>query len=96
MPATDVVLVDASGRPVAVVPAGSVATVPHDLRATTPATALARVLPPASVVPASGGSVGAVEGLARSGDLGIVVVDEHGRPTGRVTPGDFAAAMGLR
>ena len=74
----DVVLVDAAGRPVAVVPAGSVAAVPHDLRATTPATALARVLPAASVVPASGGSVGAVEGLARSGDLGIVVVDEPG------------------
>ncbi len=90
------VLVDAAGRPVAVVPAGSVAAVPHHLRATTPATALARALPAASVVPVSDGPVGAVEGLARSGDLGIVVVDEHGRPTGRVTPGDFAAAMGLR
>lgn len=95
-PAHDVVLVDVLGRPVAVVPAGSVAAVPHHLRATTPATALARVLPPASVVPAAGGPIGAVEGLARSGDLGIVVVDEQGRPTGRVTPGAFAAAMGLR
>lgn len=93
---SDVVLVDAAGRPVAVVPAGSVAAVPLDLRATTPATALARVLPPVSVVPASGGPIGAVEGLARSGDLGIVVVDAQGRPTGRVTPGAFAAAMGLR
>ena len=92
----DVVLVDPAGRPVAVVPAGSVAAVPHDLRASTPASALARVLPAASVVPASGGSIGAVEGLARSGDLGIVVVDDRGRPTGRVTPGAFAAAMGLR
>ncbi len=95
-PGHDVVLVDPTGGPVAVVPAGSVAAVPQDLRATTPATALARVLPAASVVPASGGSIGAVEGLARSGDLGIVVVDEQGRPTGRVTPGAFAAAMGLR
>jgi len=95
-PERDVVLVDDRGCPVAVVPAGSVAAVPHDLRATTPATALARLLPPASVVPASGGALGAVEGLARSGDLGIVVVDDQGRPTGRVTPGAFAAAMGLR
>ena len=95
-PGRDVVLVDDRGRPVAVVPAGSVAAVPHELRATTPATALARLLPPGSVVPASGGAIGAVEGLARSGDLGIVVVDDQGRPTGRVTPGAFAAAMGLR
>lgn len=94
--ARDVVLVDDRGRPVAVVTAGSVAAVPDDLRATTPATALARLLPPASVVPASGGARGAVEGLARSGDLGIVVVDDLGRPTGRVTPGAFAAAMGLQ
>ena len=94
--ARDVVLVDDRGRPVAVVTAGSVAAVPHDLRPTTPATALARRLPPASVVPASGGARGAVEGLARSGDLGIVVVDDLGRPTGRVTPGAFAAAMGLQ
>ena len=92
----DVVLVDDRGRPVAVVTAGSVAAVPDDLRATTPATALARLLPPGSVVPASGGARGAVEGLARSGDLGIVVVDDLGRPTGRVTPGAFAAAMGLQ
>lgn len=95
-PGRDVVLVDEVGRPVAVVPAGSVAAVPTDLRATTPVTALARVLPAASVVPASGGAVGAVEGLARSGDLGVVVVDDQGRPTGRVSPAAFAAAMGLR
>jgi Zn-dependent protease len=91
----DTVLVDDAGRPVAVVLGGSVATVPVHLRPTTPASALARALPPGSVVAASGGAVGAVEGLARSGELGIVLVDEAGRPTGRVHPDEFAAAMGL-
>jgi len=92
---TDVVLVDPLGRPVAVVPGGTVAAVPDHLRTTTPATALARALPPGAVVPAAEGPLGAVEGLARSGDLGIVLVDGHGRPTGRVHPNEFAAAMGL-
>jgi len=91
----DVVLVDGTGRPVAVVPGGSVAAVPDHLRTSTPASALARALPPGSVVAASGGALGAVEGLARSGDLGIVLVDDAGRPTGRVRPDDFATAMGL-
>lgn len=93
--APDVVLVDEGGRPVAVVPGGSVAAVPDHLRPTTPASALARALAPGSVVTASTGSLGAVEGLARSGDLGIVLVDDAGRPTGRVHPHEFAAAMGL-
>ena len=92
---TDVVLVDPLGRPVSVVPGGTVTAVPDHLRTTTPATALARALPPGAVVPAAEGSIGAVEGLARSGDLGIVLVDDHGRPTGRVHPNEFAAAMGL-
>lgn len=91
----DTVLVDDDGRPVAVVPGGSVAAVPADLRSTTPATALARTLPPGSVVAAAGGATGAVEGLARSGELGIVLVDDAGRPVGRVHPDEFAAAMGL-
>jgi Zn-dependent protease len=91
----DTVLVDEHGRPVAVVPGGSVAAVPVDLRTTTPATALARTLPPGSVVSAAGGAAGAVEGLARSGELGIVLVDDAGRPVGRVHPNEFAAAMGL-
>jgi hypothetical protein len=69
--------------------------VPVDLRTTTPATALARTLPPGSVVSAAGGAAGAVEGLARSGELGIVLVDDAGRPVGRVHPNEFAAAMGL-
>ncbi|WP_380168132.1 site-2 protease family protein [Jannaschia sp. R86511] len=93
--ALDVVLVDAAGRPVALVPGGSVAAVPDDLRTTTPASALARTLPPGSVVPVAGGALGAVEGLARSGEQGIVLVDGAGRPAGRVRPDDFATAMGL-
>lgn len=92
---TDVVLVDDHGRPVAVVAGGSVADVPDHLRTTTPASAVARSLTAGSVVAASSGSLGAVEGLARSGDLGIVLVDELGRPAGRVHPDEFAAAMGL-
>lgn len=91
----DVVLVDGTGRPVGLVPGGSVAAVPAHLRTTTPASALARALPPGSVVPASGGALGAVEGLARSGEQGIVLIDDAGRPTGRVRPDDFATAMGL-
>lgn len=94
-PARDTVLVDALGRPVAVVLSGSVAAVPEHLRASTPAAAVARSLPPGAVVAVAGGSIGAVEGLARSGELGIVLVDEAGRPTGRVSPAEFAAAMGL-
>jgi Zn-dependent protease len=94
--APEVVLLDAAGRPVGLVSGGSVADVPTPLWPTTPARAISLALPPSAVVPARLGAVATVEALARSGSAGVVLVDDAGRPTARVHPDDFAAAMGLR
>lgn len=95
-PHHETVVVDSAGRPVALVQGGSVAAVPPELWSTTPVSAVALALPPGSVVPARRGPVGAVEALAGVGHLGVVLVDDAGRPLGRVRPDEFAAAMGLR
>lgn len=95
-PDAEVVLVDDSGRPVAVLTAASVDGVPAHLRPSTPASALGVAVPASGVLAHDAGSAEILEALARSGSLGIVLLDGPGRPVARVDPARFAAAMGMR
>ncbi|PWD49585.1 peptidase M50 [Serinibacter arcticus] len=96
MATSDVVVVDGTGRPVAVLDAAAVATVPPHAHASTPVTAVARTLPAEAVLTATAGAdaLGALARGVSASDV-VVLVGPHGI-LGTATRDSVVAALAPR
>lgn len=88
-----VVLVDAHGRPEAVVDQSALDSVPPEAAGATPASAVARALAPGAYVPVSAEGRELVQYLAQLAGNEYAVVDRHGQVTGLLHQATVVAAI---